>query len=146
MNNRVQAKALNRNAWNLQFAKSVRSVDDVTQAARSGPCVAVVAPGFLQGGPSRALLEAWAEHRQNGVVITDFNPEGTLARELLSRPRDFASLRDGHPIKLSCTVEEITFMAHADYNENWSMVERLGMPQTIVLVHGELNEMTRLRD
>jgi len=146
MNNRIQAKVLSKNPWKLSHAVAVRSADEVAAAARQGPCVAVVAPGFLHTGASRQLLEAWAEHRSNGVVITGFNPEGTMARELLGRPREIQAQRGGAPIKLSCSVEEIPFMAHADFNENWGLIQAMGMPKTVVLVHGEVNEMTRLQD
>lgn len=70
-----------------------------------------------------------------------------MARELLGRPREIMPVRGGGaPIKLNCSVEEIAFMAHADLNENLGMIRAMGMPKTIILVHGELNEMNRLKN
>lgn len=43
-------------------------------------------PGMLQVGPSRELLELWAPDARNGLVITGYSVEGTLARvSVLSR-------------------------------------------------------------
>lgn len=53
MNSRIQAKTLSQNPWNLKYAQAVRSADDVLAMSRAGPCVAVVAPGFLHTGASR---------------------------------------------------------------------------------------------
>lgn len=44
------------------------------------PCVVLASPGFLQTGPSRELLELWAPDSRNGLIITGYSIEGTLAR------------------------------------------------------------------
>ena len=44
------------------------------------PCVVLASPAMLQSGPSRELLEAWAPDSRNGLVITGYSVEGTLAR------------------------------------------------------------------
>ena len=40
----------------------------------------LASPGFLQTGPSRELLELWAPDPRNGLIITGYSIEGTLAR------------------------------------------------------------------
>ena len=35
---------------------------------------------MLQPGPSRELLELWAPDARNGLIITGYSVEGTLAR------------------------------------------------------------------
>ena len=40
----------------------------------------LASPGFLQSGPSRELLEYWAPDPRNGLIITGYSIEGTLAR------------------------------------------------------------------
>ena len=44
------------------------------------PCVVLATPGMLQVGPSRELLELWAPDPRNGLVITGYSVEGTMAR------------------------------------------------------------------
>lgn len=48
--------------------------------AEGPPCVVLASPGFLQTGPSRELLELWAPDPRNGLIITGYSIEGTLAR------------------------------------------------------------------
>ena len=44
------------------------------------PCVVLASPGFMDVGPSRELFELWAPDSRNGVIITGYSIEGTLAR------------------------------------------------------------------
>lgn len=44
------------------------------------PCVVLASAGMLQGGTSRELLELWAPDARNGLIITGYSVEGTLAR------------------------------------------------------------------
>jgi len=48
--------------------------------AEGPPCVVLASPGFMDVGPSRELLELWAPDSRNGVIITGYSIEGTLAR------------------------------------------------------------------
>lgn len=44
------------------------------------PCVVLATPGMLQSGSSRELLELWAPDPRNGLIVTGYSVEGTLAR------------------------------------------------------------------
>lgn len=44
------------------------------------PCVVLASAGMLQGGASRELLEMWAPDARNGLIVTGYSVEGTLAR------------------------------------------------------------------
>ena len=48
--------------------------------AEGPPCVVLASPGFMQNGPSRELFELWAPDSRNGLIITGYSIEGTLAR------------------------------------------------------------------
>jgi len=48
--------------------------------AEGPPCVVLASPGFMQVGPSRELFELWAPDARNGLIITGYSIEGTLAR------------------------------------------------------------------
>jgi cleavage and polyadenylation specificity factor subunit 3 len=47
-------------------------------------------------------------------------------------------------LPLRAKVEEISFSAHADYDQTKQFLDELAPPH-VVLVHGEFNEMMRLR-
>src|ERR1700733_14513501 len=48
--------------------------------AEGPPCVVLASPGFMQTGPSRELFELWAPDSRNGVIMTGYSVDGTLAR------------------------------------------------------------------
>jgi len=64
-----------------------RHISNVPQArgwekkiAEGPPCVVLASPGFMEVGPSRELFELWAPDSRNGLIITGYSVEGTLAR------------------------------------------------------------------
>ncbi|PCH43860.1 hypothetical protein WOLCODRAFT_104322 [Wolfiporia cocos MD-104 SS10] len=111
--------------------------------AEGPPCVVLASPGFMDVGPSRELLELWAPDSRNGVVITGYSIEGTMAREIQSEPEEIMSLK-GVPLPRKLSVDEISFSAHVDYSQNSEFIEMV-KAQHIVLVHGEQTAMGRLR-
>lgn len=50
----------------------------------------------------------------------------------------------GGKLPLRLSVEYISFSAHVDYKENSDFIQDVGS-QNLVLVHGDANEMGRLR-
>lgn len=48
--------------------------------AEGPPCVVLASPGMLQSGMSRELLELWAPDGRNGLIVTGYSVEGTMAR------------------------------------------------------------------
>ncbi|WIA30437.1 hypothetical protein OEZ86_000521 [Tetradesmus obliquus] len=121
----------------VQVLKGGAAIDDC------GPCVVMATPSMLQSGLSRDLFEAWCESSSNTVIIADFAVQGTLARDILSSPSHVMS-RQGVKLPLRARVEAISFSAHADFDQTRQFLEQLAPPH-VVLVHGEFNEMMRLR-
>ncbi|KZV82514.1 Metallo-hydrolase/oxidoreductase [Exidia glandulosa HHB12029] len=107
------------------------------------PCVVLASPGMLQSGTSRELLELWAPDPRNALVITGYSVEGTLARDILNDPDEIHGLR-GNTIPRRLSVHYISFSAHVDYAQNSEFIELI-KAQHVVLVHGEQNNMGRLR-
>ncbi|KAF6258928.1 beta-lactamase-like protein [Scenedesmus sp. NREL 46B-D3] len=121
----------------VQVLKGGAAIDDC------GPCVVMATPSMLQSGLSRDLFEAWCENSHNTVIIADFAVQGTLARDILASPTHVMS-RQGVKLPLRAKVEAISFSAHADFDQTRQFLEELAPPH-VVLVHGEFNEMMRLR-
>lgn len=44
--------------------------------------VVMCTPGMLQNGQSRTLLQRWCHDEKNGVIITGYCAEGTVASNL----------------------------------------------------------------
>ncbi|KXN90836.1 Endoribonuclease YSH1 [Leucoagaricus sp. SymC.cos] len=111
--------------------------------AEGPPCVVLASPGFMQSGPSRELFELWAPDARNGLIITGYSIEGTLAKDIMTEPEEFVSLK-GVTIPRRISVDEISFSAHVDYAQNSEFIEQV-KAQHVVLVHGESTGMGRLR-
>ncbi|KAI6121570.1 beta-lactamase-like protein, partial [Pisolithus sp. B1] len=105
--------------------------------AEGPPCVVLATPAFMQVGASRELLELLAPDPRNGIIITGFSVEGTMAR-----PEEIASSK-GTPIPRKLSVDYIPFSAHVDYSQNAEFIELVDADH-VVLVHGEQNTMNRL--
>ncbi|KAF8658235.1 hypothetical protein AX16_002012 [Volvariella volvacea WC 439] len=111
--------------------------------AEGPPCVVLASPGFMQIGPSRELFELWAPDPKNGLIVTGYSVEGTLARDIMNEPEEFVSLK-GTTIPRRISVDYISFSAHVDYSQNSEFIESV-KAQHVVLVHGEQTAMGRLR-
>ncbi|KAL7659224.1 endoribonuclease ysh1, variant 2 [Aspergillus niger] len=153
-------KSVSAGPWDFRFVRSLRSLerfDDV------GGCVMLASPGMLQTGTSRELLERWAPNERNGVVMTGYSVEGTMAKQILNEPEQIPAVmsrattglvRRGMAagneeeqkvmIPRRCTVDEVSFAAHVDGVENRNFIEEVSAP-VVILVHGEKHQMMRLK-
>lgn len=131
---------IKKDAFNFKHIKNLKSVDN--HQIRNA-CVVMASPGMLQSGLSRELFEAWCEDANNGTVIPGYCVQGTLAKEILTEPKEIVAM-NGQRLKLNMRVEYISFSAHVDYVQNTTFIKKC-KPKTVMLVHGEVNEMMRLK-
>lgn len=144
--------------WDFRFVRSLKSLerfDDV------GGCVMLASPGMMQNGVSRELLERWAPDQRNGVIITGYSVEGTMAKLIVHEPEQIQAImtkgsnnparrpggpREGEQIMIPrrCSVQEFSFAAHVDGTENREFIEEISAP-VVILVHGEKHNMMRLK-
>ena len=134
--------------WDFRFVRSLKNLerfDDV------GGCVMLASPGMMQNGVSRELLERWAPNERNGVVITGYSVEGTMARQIMTEPETIPSIMasrsagalvrgrglglNGEPekpmIPRRCSVQELSFAAHVDGQENREFIEEIAAPVVV---------------
>lgn len=139
--------------WDFRFVRSLKNLerfDDV------GGCIMLASPGMMQSGVSRELLERWAPNERNGVVITGYSVEGTMAKQIMNEPdsipaimgnRGAASIGrvrgpglNGEPEKAMiprrCSVQEFSFAAHVDGQENREFIEEVGAPVVVSIMIG----------
>ncbi len=109
----------------------------------TGPCVVFASPGMLQSGFSRQLFDRWCQNSKNALVIPGYCPEGTLAKHVLTEPKE-VQLLSGQVVPLKMSVHYISFSAHADYTQTSEFLSTLN-PAKVVLVHGESTEMGRMK-
>jgi len=129
------------NPFKFKHITCVKTFDEFDE---NKPAVVFASPGMLQSGLSRNLFEKWCLDSKNGIVITGYCVEGTLARYLLGEPSE-VKLSDNRVVPLKMTVKNVTFSAHSDYAHTSEFIEKL-QPRNIILVHGDGKEMERLRN
>ena len=153
-------KSVSAGPWDFKFVRSLRSLERFDDL---GGCVMLASPGMLQTGTSRELLERWAPNERNGVVMTGYSVEGTMAKNLLNEPEQIPAVMsraaagaakrgvtggndEDQKVMLQrrCTVDEISFAAHVDGVENRNFIEEVAAP-VVILVHGEKHQMMRLK-
>ncbi|KAJ1760803.1 endoribonuclease ysh1 [Coemansia sp. RSA 1807] len=142
MSQRIQRQLsrTGRNPFDFRYIKTRTGLSEVPDA---GPCVVLATPGMLQSGVSRQLLERWAPRPENGLIITGYSVEGTIAREINNSMEEIQALKGGK-IPLRMMVSNISFSAHVDGAQNCAFIDEIRAP-VVILVHGEENTMMRLR-
>ncbi|KAI9572193.1 beta-lactamase-like protein [Boletus coccyginus] len=145
MNANIRSRFAKRdNPFVFKHVSSVPSQRDWTwNIAQGFPCVVLASPGFMDSGSSRELLELWAPDPRNGVIVTGYSIEGTLAKSLLNEPEEIPSLKGGR-IPRRISIDNVSFSAHVDYSQNSEFIELVDSDH-VVLVHGEKSTMGRLR-
>ncbi|KAI9781571.1 MAG: endoribonuclease ysh1 [Peltula sp. TS41687] len=166
--------------WDFKFIRSLKNLDRFDDV---GSCVMLASPGMLQSGVSRELLERWAPDQRNGVIITGYSVEGTMAKHIVTEPDQIPAIMtsrgggagrargpmgggesDKVMIPRRCSVQEYSFAAHVDGQENREFIEEVGALAVVsvagslfpyhpanangpykILVHGEQHNMMRLK-
>ncbi|GLH01328.1 hypothetical protein R5R35_007001 [Gryllus longicercus] len=141
MNDKIRRQiAINNNPFVFQHISNLKGIDHFEDI---GPCVVMASPGMMQSGLSRELFESWCTDSKNGVIIAGYCVEGTLAKTILSEPEEITTM-SGQKLPLKMSVDYISFSAHTDYQQTSEFI-RILKPPHVVLVHGEQNEMSRLK-
>lgn len=66
-----------------------------------------------------------------------------MAKTILSEPEEITTML-GQKLPLKMSVDYISFSAHTDYQQTSEFI-RILKPPHVILVHGEQNEMSRLK-
>ncbi|XP_026320654.1 cleavage and polyadenylation specificity factor 73 [Hyposmocoma kahamanoa] len=140
MNDRIRRQIAVNNPFVFRHISNLKGIDHFEDI---GPCVIMASPGMMQSGLSRELFECWCTDPKNGVIIAGYCVEGTLAKTILSEPEEITSM-SGQKLPLKMSVDYISFSAHTDYQQTSEFINILKPPH-VVLVHGEQNEMSRLK-
>merc|ERR1712029_757729 len=140
MNERIRRQIAVNNPFVFKHISNLKGIDHFDDV---GPCVILASPGMMQSGLSRELFESWCTDKKNGCIVAGYCVEGTLAKTILSDPQEITAM-NGQKLPLNMQVEYISFSAHTDYKQTSGFIRALKPPH-VVLVHGEANEMSRLK-
>ncbi|KAI4341990.1 hypothetical protein MLD38_026654 [Melastoma candidum] len=140
MNERIRSQFATSNPFDFKHISPLKSIENFNDV---GPSVVMASPSGLQSGLSRQLFDIWCSDKKNACVIPGYVVEGTLAKTIINEPKE-VTLMNGLTAPLNMQVHYISFSAHADFAQTSGFLKEL-MPPNIILVHGEANEMERLR-
>ncbi|KAG8277735.1 cleavage and polyadenylation specificity factor 73-like [Homalodisca vitripennis] len=140
MNDKIRRQIAINNPFVFKHISNLKGIDHFEDI---GPCVVMASPGMLQSGLSRELFESWCTDSKNGVIIAGYCVEGTPAKAILSEPEEIVTMT-GQKLPLKMSVDYISFSAHTDFQQTNEFIKILKPPH-VVLVHGEQNEMNRLK-
>ncbi|RZC73918.1 hypothetical protein C5167_049401 [Papaver somniferum] len=140
MNDRIRTQFANSNPFDFKHISPLKSIENFQDV---GPSVVMASPGGLQSGLSRQLFDLWCSDKKNSCVIPGYVVEGALAKTIINEPKE-VTLMNGLTAPLNMQVHYISFSAHADFAQTSTFLKEL-MPPNIILVHGEANEMGRLK-
>lgn len=102
-------------------------------------------PGMLQNGQSRTLLEKWCHDEKNGVIITGYCAEGTVASNLKKSNNIISMYDDKREIRSKLSVQDISFAAHADCLQTTKFIKKV-KPMYVILVHGSSKNAESLKE
>ena len=140
INERIRNQFANSNPLDFKHISPLKSIENFNDVC---PSVVMASPSGLQSGLSRQLFEMWCSEKKNACVIPGYVVEGTLSKTIINEPKE-VTLMNGLTAPLNMLVHYISFSAHADFAQTSTFLKEL-MPPNIILVHGEANEMGRLK-
>ena len=140
MNERIRRQIAVNNPFVFKHISNLKGIDHFDDV---GPCVVLASPGMMQSGLSRELFESWCTDKKNGCIVAGYCVAGALAKLILSDSQEITAM-NGQKLPLNLQVEYISFSAHTDYKQTSGFIRALKPPH-VVLVHGEANEMSRLK-
>jgi len=140
MNEKIRRQIAVNNPFVFKHISNLKGIDHFDDI---GACVILASPGMMQSGLSRELFESWCTDKKNGCIVAGYCVEGTLAKQILAEPEEITAM-NGQRLPLRMQVDYISFSAHTDYKQTSGFIRQLKPPH-VVLVHGEANEMSRLK-
>jgi cleavage and polyadenylation specificity factor subunit 3 len=130
--------------WDFKHIRSLKNLDRFDDV---GGCVMLASPGMMQNGVSRELLERWAPSDKNGVIITGYSVEGTMAKQIMQEPDQIQAIMsrntgaarrgpggaEGEKVMIPrrCSIQEFSFAAHVDGTENREFIEEVAAPVVV---------------
>jgi KH/beta-lactamase-domain protein len=140
----------NNNPFLSEIFKKVGSQKEMKEVIDSGdPCIVIATSGMMVGGASVEYFKHWANNPKHSLVITCYQPEGSLGRRLQNGEKEMSFSRGGGksevvPVKMD--VHSIHgFTGHSTRNQLINFVYRLDpKPKRIIVNHGESSKCLEL--
>ncbi|KAI5189633.1 integrator complex subunit 11 [Nematocida minor] len=134
----IRNTMLKRNLFDFQHVKQFES----NFANLDEPMVLFSSPGMLHSGPSLSIFKKWCGDPKNMVIFPGYCVRGTIGEKVLNGAKKIEVGGIVYPVRMK--VKNMPFSAHADQKGILSLVQQCE-PNNIVLVHGDIQRMKRLK-
>ncbi|OAG29746.1 integrator complex subunit 11 [Nematocida displodere] len=134
----IRKGMLKRNLFDFRYVKPF----DSSLANSKDPMVLFSSPGMLHSGPSLAMFRKWCGDPKNMVIFPGYCVRGTIGERVLNGAKKIEVGGIEYPVSMQ--VKNMPFSAHADQKGILSLVQQCA-PENILLVHGDLQRMKRLK-
>ncbi len=131
-----------------EFKKAVNSVELVTNhrmrkemAKDSSPKVIITTAGMLEGGPIMFYLKQYGDNKNNLLMTTGYQVEGTNGHRLHTTGKMFIDDELFEPL---CEIKHNSLSAHPDQGELIELVNLVN-PKKVICIHGDPDAITKFR-
>ena len=124
-----------------RYVKKVSRSDRARLAKQKG-IVIVSTSGMVEGGPSSYYARSFIEKKENFILLTGYQANGTQGRSMYD---DHVFFEEGNPIPVECHMRKFDFSAHADRSGLHALVRGV-THKNLVLQHGDPDALDALAD
>ncbi len=96
-------------------------------------CIIITTSGMVTGGPVMEYMKMMFFEKNNAILLTGYQGEGTNGRLLL---QEKCSYIDGKKVRWLGRIEQFDFSAHAGQDDLVAAVQRI-KPKILILNHGD---------
>ncbi|HLD11138.1 MAG TPA: beta-CASP ribonuclease aCPSF1 [Candidatus Nanoarchaeia archaeon] len=137
------------NPFLSEIFKKVGSQKEMKEVIEGkGPYIIMATSGMLTGGASLEYFKAFAENKNNAVVLTSYQGTGSLGRKLEEGEKEivFSDGKKQEIVNVLLRVYTIQGLSgHSNYKQLISWVYRLDpKPKRVIVVHGEQSRCLEL--
>ncbi|MDD5133747.1 MAG: beta-CASP ribonuclease aCPSF1 [Candidatus Nanoarchaeia archaeon] len=132
----------NKNPFLSDVFKMVGSQKEMEQVVNEeGPCVIMATSGMMQGGPIVDYFKKLADNKNNSIIFTCYQGEGSLGRRIEHGEKEINLGNNEKPEVISVKMEVHSikgFSGHSSRDQLMNFVHRLEpRPKKIIVQHGE---------
>ncbi|MFH1589055.1 MAG: beta-CASP ribonuclease aCPSF1 [archaeon] len=123
---------------NIIRVGSKKERDEVIE--EGGPCIILATSGMLVGGPSVEYLKQLGENKNNSLIFTCYQGEGSMGRSILQGVKDinFKNGSKNEMVSLKLEIHKLEITGHSDRRELMNFVNRCTpKPKKVIVNHGE---------
>lgn len=137
-NEHLRKRSLKRNPFEFKHVRPFES----HLANAAGPMVLFSSPGMLHSGPSLTVFRKWCADERNLVIFPGYCVKGTHGERIINGAKAIEVNGIKYPVNMA--VKNMPFSAHADQKGILALIQQCS-PRHIVLVHGEVQRMRKLK-